>query len=524
MAESTRKLGPYNLVSKIGRGAFGVVWLAEKQTSIATTRFALKLSRDEDIDLEAFRQEAAIWIKASGHPNVLPMIDADIYDEQVVIVSEYAPDGSLAGWLELHGGKAPSIEAAGEMIDGVLAGLSHLHECRIIHRDLKPDNILLQRGTPRLADFGISRLLRSGSYSTNISGTLAYMAPEAFNGKRNERTDIWAVGVIFYQLLAGCLPYCEQDVVSLIGALMRHDAPPLPEAVPEVLRRIVAKALERDPTARYASAAEMRRDLREAEHWLWLRQHERGQASTMITPDPEATLPASQSAQTKTRRTPAPATRQGRGWKVLSVMGVTLAVLLYAFLKIALWSSERKDRTLSQNMNSAPVSLNLAASPSPTAKRTVMPVSSPSPSPSSSVSPRPSPTEPMEKTISAGTYQYEFKPNSNPEDAAGLRTIKLQITFNADGTYSIQGYITIQGTSLNDQLYSEERGNYTQTNGLLTYKDRLQRNFDLDSNSWQDWRVPSSGSEAHNKVRNVTSTTFQADIGPQRSWVTVSKL
>ena len=95
MAEASRKLGPYTLVRKIGRGAFGVVWLAEKQTAIATTRFALKLPRDEDIDLEAFKQEAAMWVYASGHPNVLPMIDADIYDGQVVIVSEYVADGSV---------------------------------------------------------------------------------------------------------------------------------------------------------------------------------------------------------------------------------------------------------------------------------------------------------------------------------------------------------------------------------------------------------------------------------------------
>lgn len=261
MPEPIRKLGPYKLISKIGSGAFGVVWLAEKQTSLATMRVALKLARDEDVDLEAFRQEAAIWIQASGHPNVLTMIDADIYDEQVVIVSEYVPDGSLAGWLKRHGGKAPSIEAACELIEGTLAGLAHLHEQRIIHRDLKPDNILLQRDTPRLADFGISRLLRTGSYSTNISGTLAYMAPEAFEGKRNQQTDIWAVGVIFYQLLAGRLPYVEQDLVALVGALTRADAPPLPETVPEVLRRIVMKALQRDPSRRYASAKEMREEL-----------------------------------------------------------------------------------------------------------------------------------------------------------------------------------------------------------------------------------------------------------------------
>jgi serine/threonine protein kinase len=269
MAEAERKLGPYTLVSKIGRGAFGVVWLAEKRSSIATTRFALKLPRDEDIDLEAFKQEATIWLQASGHPNVVPMIEAEIYDQQLVIVSEYVPDGSLGGWLTQHGGRAPSIETASELIDGVLAGLAHLHGRRIIHRDLKPDNILLQQETPRLADFGIARLLKSGSYSTNVSGTFAYMAPEAFNSKRNEQTDVWSAGVIFYQMLAGRLPYDQTDTPSLVAAIMLNDPPPLPASVPEVLRLLVMKALQREPEKRYASAKDMRRDLREAEHKLW---------------------------------------------------------------------------------------------------------------------------------------------------------------------------------------------------------------------------------------------------------------
>ncbi len=269
MTAPERKLGPYTLVTKIGRGAFGVVWLAEKRTAIATTRFALKLSRDEDIDLDAFKHEAAIWLEASGHPNVVPMIEADIYDEQVVIVSEYVTDGSLAGWLRQHGGRAPSIEAATELMDGVLAGLAHLHARRIIHRDLKPDNILLQHETPRLADFGIARLLKSGSYSTNVSGTLAYMAPEAFDGKRNEQTDVWSAGVIFYQLLAGRLPYDQEDTPAFVGAIMREDPPPLQESVPEVLRLVVMKALQREPSQRYATAKDMRQDLREAERKLW---------------------------------------------------------------------------------------------------------------------------------------------------------------------------------------------------------------------------------------------------------------
>ena len=87
MPKSNEKIGPYALISKLGRGAFGVVWLAEKRTAITTTKVAIKIPNDEDVDLEAVRQEASLWVHASGHPNVLPIIDADIYDGQVIIVS-----------------------------------------------------------------------------------------------------------------------------------------------------------------------------------------------------------------------------------------------------------------------------------------------------------------------------------------------------------------------------------------------------------------------------------------------------
>jgi WD40 repeat protein len=269
MAQPHDKIGSYTLVNKIGSGGFGVVWLAEKRTSIATTRFALKLARNEDVDIEVFKQEASIWAQVSGHPNVLPIIEADIYDGQIVIVSEYAPGGSLMDWLQRHGARAPSIEAAVEMASEILDGLEHLHEQRIIHRDLKPDNILLQRETPRLADFGIARVIKTDSYSKAVTGTFAYMAPEAFNGKRNEQTDVWSVGIILYQMLAGRLPYDQVDIVSLVGAIVGHVPPPLPDFVPESLRRIVMRALERDPTQRYRSATEMRLDLRAVSHELW---------------------------------------------------------------------------------------------------------------------------------------------------------------------------------------------------------------------------------------------------------------
>lgn len=238
----------------------------KRRTSLLTTEVAIKLPLDEQIDLETIKQEASLWKQASGHPNVLPIIEANIYADQVVIVSEYVPDGSLADVLKQHG--KLSLELATETTVGILAGLTFLHSRRIIHRDLKPDNILLQGATPRLADFGISRLLKTThtSQTVNIAGTPSYMAPEAFDGKRNVQTDIWSVGVVLYQLLSGYLPFPQQDITSLLGAILRLEPSPLPDSISQTLKTIVARALAKDPDQRYKSASEMREDLRRVNH------------------------------------------------------------------------------------------------------------------------------------------------------------------------------------------------------------------------------------------------------------------
>lgn len=259
------RIGPYTLVHNLGHGSFGVVWLAERHTAIVKMQVALKLPLHEDIDFEVVKREARLWVEASGHPNVLPIIEADVYDDQIVIVSEYAPDGSLDEWLKLHRSKAPSIDEAVEIVSGILAGLEHLHSRLIIHRDLKPANILLQGGTPRLADFGLAGVLQSSVSGSHTRGTPAYMAPEAFDGRFTEQTDLWSAGVILYQLLSGRLPFPQKEISFLIGAITRNDPEPLPRSIPRSLQEVLACALQRIPDRRCKSAADMRKALRQAQ-------------------------------------------------------------------------------------------------------------------------------------------------------------------------------------------------------------------------------------------------------------------
>jgi serine/threonine protein kinase len=256
MMHPGRQIGPYVLVEELGRGAFGVVWLAEKRTSVTTTRVALKIPLHLDIDLATLKREADIWVQASGHPNVLPLVDADIYDDVVVIASEYAPSGSLQGWLRHQGGAAPSTAVAVDLMTGILAGLEHLHARHIIHRDLKPANILLQGQIPRLADFGLARPIRVENNSLTISGTPRYMSPESLSGIRNELTDLWSAAVIFYQMLTGCQPFDGNNIYEILKAI--HESPvELPERLPAAIKHVLARALDKDPSNRYRSASEM---------------------------------------------------------------------------------------------------------------------------------------------------------------------------------------------------------------------------------------------------------------------------
>lgn len=265
MFHEGQQIGFYTLLRKLDKGGFGEVWLAEKQSEFVAKKVAIKLPHAEQVNFDAIRQEATLWEQASGHPNVLPLIDADVYDGQVAIVSEYASGGSLADMLKKRG--KFSVREAVEMTIGILNGLEYLHSKNIVHRDIKPANILLQGDTPRLADFGISRAAGASEISSVVVGTESFMAPESFEGARTVKTDIWSVGVVLYKLLTGKMPFPQRQSSEIMYAVLMNEPEPLSDEIPAQLKEIVFKSLEKDRETganapkRYQSAAAMREDL-----------------------------------------------------------------------------------------------------------------------------------------------------------------------------------------------------------------------------------------------------------------------
>jgi hypothetical protein len=126
--------------------------------------------------------------------------------------------------------------------------------------------------------------------------------------------------------------------------------------------------------------------------------------------------------------------------------------------------------------------------------------------------------------LSQGTYEAEINRTFHAGESEHAMTLKLQITVNSDGTYLEQGYVTVHGTEIKDRLATEEKGNYSQTGDQLITSERLERKLNVETNAWSAWSVPASGSEDTDRIRNITSTTFQIYDPQEKAWFTFSKL
>jgi eukaryotic-like serine/threonine-protein kinase len=247
-----RPLDGYTLKRGIGRGGFGEVYFA---ISDGGKEVALKLVRgDRDIELRGVTQ--CLNLK---HPNLVSLFDlkSDGHGDKWVVM-EYVAGEPLSVVLARHPEGLPR-ELAREWFIGLSRAVAYLHDHGIVHRDLKPGNIFLENGTVKVGDYGLSKSISMSQRTaqTQSVGTVHYMAPEISTGNYNKQIDVYAAGIILYEMLTGHVPFEGESAGEI---LMKHlTAPPDLRKLPADYLPIVQKALAKNPAQRYASMAEMAR-------------------------------------------------------------------------------------------------------------------------------------------------------------------------------------------------------------------------------------------------------------------------
>ncbi len=245
----------YDVIQRLGAGQTAIVWLARSTRSVESV--ALKLPRAETagdaVLRRMFENEVQITLKLE-HPNVVRAFDGRPTGSGAFLALEYCSGGTLDQLL-LERGKLP-LDRALALVRDVALGLEHTHELRVLHRDVKPANVFLdERGVAKLGDFG------TGTFAAEDSqervGTAFYMAPELFGGAPSSmQSDIYSLGVLAYEVLAGVRPFLGESYEALMVAHMtalprdlRQYRPDLPKAVSAVMSR----AMSRDPLRRFQS-------------------------------------------------------------------------------------------------------------------------------------------------------------------------------------------------------------------------------------------------------------------------------
>jgi hypothetical protein len=271
------RIGRYRILRLLGEGGMGAVYEAEQDLPRRTV--ALKLIRAGYASAEMLRrfENEAQALGRLHHPGIAQIYEAGRAGNQPYFAMELVHGETLLAYCEHH---KLSTRQRLELMAKICDAVQHAHQRGLIHRDLKPANILVEEsGQPRILDFGVARLTDSDAHATRqtdigqLIGTLAYMSPEQVLGDPGEidtRSDVYALGVILYELLAGQKPYEIGRQLPEVVRTIREEEPTSLSSVNRTCRgdieTIVGKALEKDKTRRYASAAELAADLRHHLH------------------------------------------------------------------------------------------------------------------------------------------------------------------------------------------------------------------------------------------------------------------
>lgn len=298
-------LGRYYLEQRLGQGGMSEVYLAHDERM--NRRVAIKVvSGTHTGYLERFQREAEA-IGRLYHDHVLPAYDYGDEQPWHYLVMPYIEYGTLRDLIA----EGPlSLEDAGEMLEQIASALQFAHDNGIVHRDIKPSNILLRdRHHAYLADFGLAKELEGGSTLTQVGallGTPEYMAPDLAEGPATTSSDIYALGILLYQMLTGYLPFTGETPIAVYWKQIRDQPPPpssLNPAIPPAIDRVVLHALEKDPRHRFKRAIGLSRAYNHAVQTLQMPNH----SEVMETPLYEPVL-EQQSAEQYSYGQPAPAT------------------------------------------------------------------------------------------------------------------------------------------------------------------------------------------------------------------------
>jgi serine/threonine protein kinase len=264
---STVLSGRYRLESKLGSGGMSTVYLALDEVldrPVAVKLLHREISEEAD-QLERFRREARAAARLS-HPNLVGVIDAGEDDGRPYIVFEYIDGRTLKRRIQDEG-PLPVDEAVAYAIE-IGRGLTAAHARKLVHRDVKPQNVLIDPdGRAKVTDFGIARSLEQKGMTVTgrVLGTTDYVSPEQAMGEDvDERSDVYSLGVVLYEMLTGDVPFQAE---TQVGVAMKHVNEPMPDVqakrpeVSAVVASVVDRATTKDPRDRYHTVAEMVRDL-----------------------------------------------------------------------------------------------------------------------------------------------------------------------------------------------------------------------------------------------------------------------
>jgi hypothetical protein len=331
-----RVLDGYTLKRGIGRGGFGEVFYA---ISDGGKEVALKLVRGNNLDVELRGMAQCLNLK---HPNLLTLYDirTDSHGDHWVIM-EYISGEPLSVALHRHSQGLPR-DLTRQWFADMARGVACLHSHGIVHRDLKPGNIFVENGTVKVGDYGLSKFIASSQHSaqTQSIGTVHYMAPEISTGNYNKQIDIYASGIILYEMLTGRVPF---DGESAGEILMKHlTSPPDLSKVPTEYAAIVGRALAKNPAQRYQTMTELAQAVEHLEapknihNDAAVSEPSHVSASPLPVATPVATASSAPGAQLSVRS------------KLAELCGSLVLATVFAALACTIWASVRRINDLSE--------------------------------------------------------------------------------------------------------------------------------------------------------------------------------